>query len=162
LSAKTRPSKCGDTLIDPGESCDDGNEISGDGCSSACTMEIGESEDNGTPELANPLKPVMVGEITPGDVDVVWFVVANSGTTVKATTHLIPGKACRKNFIDSYLELLDSSGNVLAKDDDSKGVTAQVSHDYLTPGKYYLRLKAAPGAPPNHAFGYQWYVKLGP
>jgi cysteine-rich repeat protein len=30
---------CGDGLLDPGEACDDGNVISGDGCSSTCEME---------------------------------------------------------------------------------------------------------------------------
>jgi fibro-slime domain-containing protein len=32
---------CGDGNIDPGEACDDGNQVSGDGCSSTCTVESG-------------------------------------------------------------------------------------------------------------------------
>ena len=32
-------STCGDKIIDPHENCDDGNSISGDGCSSSCTIE---------------------------------------------------------------------------------------------------------------------------
>jgi cysteine-rich repeat protein len=32
-------STCGDGTINPGEQCDDGNTVSGDGCSSTCTME---------------------------------------------------------------------------------------------------------------------------
>jgi cysteine-rich repeat protein len=31
--------KCGDGYTDAGEQCDDGNLISGDGCSSTCTIE---------------------------------------------------------------------------------------------------------------------------
>lgn len=31
---------CGDGLPDPGEECDDGNQISGDGCSALCQLEI--------------------------------------------------------------------------------------------------------------------------
>jgi cysteine-rich repeat protein len=30
---------CGDGILDPGEGCDDGNNISGDGCSATCTVE---------------------------------------------------------------------------------------------------------------------------
>lgn len=30
---------CGDGVVDPGEQCDDGNTVSGDGCSSTCTIE---------------------------------------------------------------------------------------------------------------------------
>jgi cysteine-rich repeat protein len=32
-------SKCGDGVIDPGEQCDDGNMVSGDGCSALCQVE---------------------------------------------------------------------------------------------------------------------------
>jgi cysteine-rich repeat protein len=32
---------CGDGSIDPGEDCDDGNQLSGDGCSSSCKVEDG-------------------------------------------------------------------------------------------------------------------------
>jgi len=33
------PPLCGNGVIDPGEQCDDGNTVSGDGCSSTCTTE---------------------------------------------------------------------------------------------------------------------------
>lgn len=32
---------CGNGRLDPGEQCDDGNTVSGDGCSTACTLEPG-------------------------------------------------------------------------------------------------------------------------
>ena len=32
---------CGDSLLDPGENCDDGNMVDGDGCSSMCGVEPG-------------------------------------------------------------------------------------------------------------------------
>jgi len=32
---------CGNTVIDPGETCDDSNSADGDGCSSSCQVEIG-------------------------------------------------------------------------------------------------------------------------
>ena len=31
--------RCGDSVLDPGESCDDGNEQPGDGCSANCSLE---------------------------------------------------------------------------------------------------------------------------
>jgi cysteine-rich repeat protein len=36
----TRVPRCGDTVLDPGESCDDGNNRDGDGCSAACRFEM--------------------------------------------------------------------------------------------------------------------------
>src|SRR5262249_51290885 len=37
----TLPFICGNGIIDPGEQCDDGNTVSGDGCSNVCTIEAG-------------------------------------------------------------------------------------------------------------------------
>jgi cysteine-rich repeat protein len=34
-----KPPCCGDYVIDPGETCDDGNTMDGDGCSSTCQLE---------------------------------------------------------------------------------------------------------------------------
>ncbi|MFO0603983.1 MAG: DUF4215 domain-containing protein [Polyangiales bacterium] len=34
-----RVPRCGDRFLDPGESCDDGNNVSGDGCSAMCRFE---------------------------------------------------------------------------------------------------------------------------
>jgi cysteine-rich repeat protein len=36
LVATTRVPRCGDGFVDPGEQCDDGNNVSGDGCSATC------------------------------------------------------------------------------------------------------------------------------
>jgi cysteine-rich repeat protein len=35
------PATCGNGKLDPGEECDDGNTVSGDGCSGTCTLEQG-------------------------------------------------------------------------------------------------------------------------
>jgi len=51
---------------------------------------------------------------------------------------------------------------VLAAIDDEGGITAKVQKAGLAVGKYYLRLSAAPGAPPNHTFAYRWSIKLSP
>jgi len=34
-----RPARCGDGVVDPGEACDDGNTLGGDGCDRACAIE---------------------------------------------------------------------------------------------------------------------------
>ena len=39
LNAATAPDICGDGIKTPDEGCDDGNTVSGDGCSSTCTVE---------------------------------------------------------------------------------------------------------------------------
>jgi RHS repeat-associated protein len=42
LAAKWRKSApvCGDGTVDPGEQCDDGNSVAGDGCSASCKLEL--------------------------------------------------------------------------------------------------------------------------
>jgi cysteine-rich repeat protein len=164
VSVQTRSSVCGDTLIDPGETCDDGNATAGDGCSSSCTLEITEVEDNGSVAKANAYKDPMVGRIDPtNDVDVISVDVTKPNSTLIATTVDLPGSSCAKTFIDSYLELIGTDGTtVLAANDDEGGITAKVQKTGLAVGKYYLRLSAAPGAPPNHTFAYRWSIKLSP
>jgi cysteine-rich repeat protein len=44
---------CGNQAVDPGEECDDGNRLDGDGCSSLCLREI-HGDDVGTDEDAAP------------------------------------------------------------------------------------------------------------
>ena len=39
LNVDVRPSGCGDNLVSGNEQCDDGNTVSGDGCSPTCTLE---------------------------------------------------------------------------------------------------------------------------
>ncbi len=54
-SARAGGSFCGDGLPGPGEQCDDFNNISGDGCSAACTLEVqGCSEASGTSAVNDP------------------------------------------------------------------------------------------------------------
>ncbi len=36
---RATPPACGDGFVDPGEQCDDGNTVSGDGCSATCKLE---------------------------------------------------------------------------------------------------------------------------
>jgi len=38
LAPPPRCPACGDGIIDPGEVCDDGNRVNGDGCDNNCTL----------------------------------------------------------------------------------------------------------------------------
>src|SRR5207244_11859901 len=38
-SCLTPVGNCGNGVVDPGEQCDDGNTVSGDGCSASCRLE---------------------------------------------------------------------------------------------------------------------------
>ncbi|MFC1921128.1 thioredoxin domain-containing protein [Chloroflexota bacterium] len=40
INCNTPTTPCGNGILDPGEECDDSNTTSGDGCSSACTIEV--------------------------------------------------------------------------------------------------------------------------
>ncbi|HEY8375446.1 MAG TPA: myxococcus cysteine-rich repeat containing protein [Nannocystis sp.] len=41
--ATTAEDLCGNGIVDPGEACDDGNTVDGDGCSAMCEQETGET-----------------------------------------------------------------------------------------------------------------------
>ena len=45
---------CGDGLDDPGEECDDGNELSDDGCSASCLLEDADGDGVGDPDDTCP------------------------------------------------------------------------------------------------------------
>jgi cysteine-rich repeat protein len=38
-SVEAQPEGCGDSIVGPGEQCDDGNNTDGDGCSANCILE---------------------------------------------------------------------------------------------------------------------------
>ena len=82
---------CGDGVVDSGEACDDGTDFGGDGCTPACEEETGtiETEDNGTPLLANALADVGHGGLPDGDVDC-WRVTVPEDGFVDVETRTSP------------------------------------------------------------------------
>ncbi|MGH0034192.1 MAG: DUF4215 domain-containing protein [Myxococcota bacterium] len=89
-------SVCGDGVRAPGESCDDGNTVDGDGCSAACEIEtVTESEPNDTPGQATDLGTITSGRRTlsgsgdPGDVDLYRFDFGESAPATGVASYRI-------------------------------------------------------------------------
>jgi cysteine-rich repeat protein len=40
ITSDDTSARCGDGILDSGEQCDDGNNVSGDGCSATCQTEL--------------------------------------------------------------------------------------------------------------------------
>jgi len=65
---------CGNGLLEPGEECDDGNVISGDGCSATCTVEAGYAC-SGSPSVCMPVPAAGAGTdntMTESCVNATW------------------------------------------------------------------------------------------
>ncbi|MFS8066856.1 MAG: DUF4215 domain-containing protein, partial [Byssovorax sp.] len=152
---------CGDGTINGSESCDDGNLVELDGCSSACKIDsFSESGSNDTVATANgPFTPspglVLHGSIQPGaDVDVFAIVLPATADLHIETFDASGPSSC--NNIDTDLILLGTDGaTVLATDDDS-GVNACARLDakgnpavrHLPAGTYYVKIGAYNGFKP--------------
>lgn len=70
---------CGNNLIDPPETCDDGNQLDGDGCSASCQIEapiLGDA--NNDRDLTAADREAAVQEIFDGDGDEIGMVSAGS------------------------------------------------------------------------------------
>lgn len=120
LKVKVMPPGCGDSLLTPGEQCDDGNTMSGDGCSATCMSEPPwEIENNNMLANATPLWPattMFYGAVLPiGDVDYFSFTLP-AGKKPLLEVHNI-GSNANCDF-DSLITLYDSAGTMIASDDD--------------------------------------------
>jgi cysteine-rich repeat protein len=68
------PVLCGNGVINPPETCDDGNTTSGDGCSSFCTIEGGGG-------------PAIVPTLSPGMLALLAIALAGAGLFVMRRFH---------------------------------------------------------------------------
>lgn len=100
---------CGDGRRDPPESCDDGNQTSGDGCSAQCGLET-----TGL-TLSPPGGTTAAGTLTSTQARVFRLSVTGPGQSVTATAS-DPGGTCAT--VDTRLELLDAVGRRLV---DARG-----------------------------------------
>ena len=142
----TMPPSCGNDVIEAGEECDDGNTVSGDGCSSTCTLEgssVSETEPNDTSGTANAVGslPVFVhGSVQPqGDQDFFAVVVDGSGD-ITFETFDGDGPGHCDSGTDTILELRDQNGISIIKTDDDGGISpcSKLSATGLTPGTYFI------------------------
>jgi cysteine-rich repeat protein len=155
ISAATRPIACGDAIRDANEGCDDGDETSGDGCSSECEVESSEQAPNDAMADANPFNPALAdyyyGEISePGDVDWVAVAVPGPSSTLQATTLELGDGACEQGLLDSAIAIYGPDQALIVENDDNPmgvGTCALAVAEGLPAGTYYLRVAATPADP---------------
>lgn len=121
---------CGNGIAETGETCDDGNTVSGDGCSSMCALEgnnVTETEPNDTIATAQALSLTtgaanaitVSASFTANDTDYFAVTVPMGATwTVQADTH---GQAANLSSCstDTILYLDDASGTLITSGDDT-------------------------------------------
>jgi cysteine-rich repeat protein len=115
-------SGCGNAVVEAGEACDDGNQLSGDGCAAACDAvepghiwEIADRLDANEPLTAPARIHAALDPI--GDRDVFRFKNRTSSLNFLPISIYAPVEGeCLG--ADTQLTVLDEAGNVLAFDDD--------------------------------------------
>ena len=127
---------CGDSRTDWGETCDDGNTRTGDGCNEVCQLTaVLETEPNNVVNAAAaPLTTdgYLTASINPAtEVDV--FPVRNPYPGPIAIQFETFGQTPGVCAIDTLLELLDASGAVLASDNDGSRVLYCSALTYSVP-----------------------------
>ena len=136
---------CGNGLLEAPERCDDGNGMSGDGCSSACAIERLEQEPNDTTASVMAAPPVTgwaQGSITAGDVDT-WRLVLATAQVVQLETYDGAASGCG---IQTTLSLIDAAGVPLLVDDNSgiNGCSALTAA--LPAGTYFVQVRGRMGS----------------
>ncbi|MBL8921271.1 MAG: DUF4215 domain-containing protein [Myxococcaceae bacterium] len=150
---------CGNGFIEGAERCDDGNTMSGDGCSMTCAIERLEQEPNDTTASVMTATPLPVtgwarGAITAGDVDT-WRVVLAAPQVVQLETYDAAASGCG---IQTTLSLLDAMGMPLLSDDNS-GVNGCSALTALLPaGTYFVTVR---GRTPTTTFAEYLLVARG-
>jgi cysteine-rich repeat protein len=145
IVATAREVACGDGFVDLVEECDDGNLDDDVGCYTVCVFQSDEDEPNGTPQKATPYtQPEFFGLISnEDDVDVVSIEVGAGQQLIAETLDLGDG-ACAQLTLDSWIDVLDGSGDVVASDDDAGiGFCAALVTAPLSAGTYYVRTRAS-------------------
>jgi cysteine-rich repeat protein len=155
LSAATRPIACGDGIRDAQEGCDDGDDASGDGCSSSCQVESSEQNPNDELSEADPFDPTAndyyYGEVSaPGDVDWIAVQVPGPSSTLQATTRELGDGACDLGLLDSAIAIYGPDEMLIVENDDDpmgEGLCALAVAEGLEAGTYYVRVAASPADP---------------
>ncbi len=153
LNVEVNPPSCGDSLVQAGEECDDGNTTPGDGCDATCQLEgnfCTESEPNDSFAFATPLTSCTGGNGSInfiGDPDYYSFTVTNPGSSVRIEVVDTTGTGCPTGF-SSFIRLYNSSMTQLGTDSTDGNVNCsliQPSTDAfatnLMPGTYFVRVE---------------------
>jgi len=138
---------CGDGLVEPGESCDDGETDGGDGCSAECEAEVGFACDG---EPSSCTGPDDLGLLAPGgSIGLTTTDVLSSGAFATYTFHvdvplILSGTASASvGDIDLYINAAD--GEPLFQSASAGDET--VAPRLFAPGHYVLAVSAWDGAP---------------
>jgi cysteine-rich repeat protein len=137
---KIVPPGCGDGVVQPGEQCDDGNAVAGDGCDPLCVVEPPfEIEPNDSVATATPAWAgfgYWKGGITQlGDHDYYVVNLAAPGTVIFTTHTVGNANACPG---DTVIHLLDGAGNQLLQDDDGGVFPCSKIAKAVPAGNFYL------------------------
>ena len=156
------PFQCGNGAVQTGEQCDDGNTAPGDGCDAACKVEVAESEPNDTTATADDWVSPWVARIDPdNDVDVVRVAVPGPSSKLTVTTTDPTGGAGCAGAIDTYVEILDPGGAVIAQNDDANGGYCSIaSAANLAAGFYLVRVQAPPLLDASNVYIYSYKLNL--
>ncbi|MDC3957448.1 myxococcus cysteine-rich repeat containing protein [Polyangium jinanense] len=152
---------CGDGQKTPAEACDDGNTAPGDGCSPTCSIEITETEPNGTAATADAFLEPWNGVLTPlGDVDVVSVVLSAPAASLTATTTDQGTNACAAKTLDTIVDILAPNGTtVLATGDDIVGNCGSALAMNLAAGTYFVRMRGGSLAKNPSPYGLQIVIQ---
>ncbi len=129
--------------------CDDGNLVSGDGCSADCQLEntVRELEPNDSQATASVLPAGAIGrgglKGPPGlEVDV-WSFSALAGQTYVIETAAEWTGTCG-GAIDTSLRLMDGTGALLGENDDidSANNCSRITWTAPTSGTYYVEMRS--------------------
>ncbi|MCU0655965.1 MAG: pre-peptidase C-terminal domain-containing protein [Polyangiaceae bacterium] len=163
LRAQTLPVFCGDGIVARSvEQCDPQSEEKN--CEGACTRLATEGDAAGVGAVAKmPASGVALGRIFP------------AGDTDRFQLQVLPGKPvslqiqdptvatdCAQGRLDSQLEVFDSSGLLVAFNDDAKGKGTCSGLTLSTPGTYLVHVRASQRAAPVQVFSYRLVVAAQP
>jgi MYXO-CTERM domain-containing protein len=97
VASKVTNSVCGNGTVEAGEGCDDGNKTDGDGCSSTCMVEVGDTCGNGA---VDPGEQCDDGNTTGGD-----------GCSANCTSEDTTGPVCGNGVVEGSEECDDGNAD---------------------------------------------------
>ncbi len=149
LSLDVEPELCGDGFRGLIEECDDGNNVSQDGCNASCKFEdLDESEPNHSPQLASILGEgtSFAGRLAIGDND--WYRLIVPVERAGLHTIIVEAPDSGQCALDAELTLYDEEERPLAHDDgEGQGCPSITAN--LSAGLHLLRIGTGRGVRPG-------------